>query len=276
MTRLVTHTTNENFDWEYSVGTVLPSLEALTLIAEECHGPTYLDWAPEWRCRDPVLEDLYVQSLPGRACSPVRCHCAGWKSASPPCSCRQLPEGALLYHGPDSACTFLDTHIPRKATTSFACGAMAARGSMSSMQSHGSSEMPTSSHRPRKSALHIPCWSLPHSVQAAFDRKLGRAGEQLKHLTSLMVAANSICITLPAALRLRRLCLVACSKLCLHFESAGESARHLQAFDIACRYLLHQEPIDALQVRLHSLNLYICTPIWYVDLSMLFWKISRG
>ncbi|CAL5230053.1 g13502 [Coccomyxa viridis] len=141
VTRLVTHTTNENFDWEYSVGTVLPSLEALTLIAEDCHGPTYLDWAPEWRCRDPVLEDLYVQSLPG---------------------------------------------------------------------------------------------------------------EQLKHLTSLMVAANSICITLPAALRLRRLCLVACSKLCLHFESAGESARHLQAFDIACRYLLHQEPIDALQTALQK------------------------
>ena len=46
MTRLVTHTTSENFDWEYSVGTVLPSLEALTLIAEDCHGPTSLDWAP--------------------------------------------------------------------------------------------------------------------------------------------------------------------------------------------------------------------------------------
>lgn len=77
---------------------------------------------------------------------------------------------------------------------------------------------------------------------------LGRAGEQLKHLTSLTVAGASICITLPAALRPRRLCMCARGKLCLHFESAEESASHLRAFDITCRYLLHQEPVQALQV----------------------------
>ena len=112
--------------------------------------------------------------------------------------------------------------------------------------------LPTNSHRPSARALHVWCWSLPHGEDVCHDSMLDCAGAQLKHLTSLTVAANSICITLPAALRLRRLCLFACSKLCLHFESAGETAAHLQAFDIACRYLLHQEPIDALQVRLYT------------------------
>ena len=40
------------------------------------------------------------------------------------------------------------------------------------------------------------------------------------------------------------------NKLCLHFESAEETARHLRAFDIACSCLLHPDPIDALQVRI--------------------------
>ena len=80
-------------------------------------------------------------------------------------------------------------------------------------------------------------------------QSVGCAGEQLKHLTSLTVVGESICITLPAALRLNRLCIGARSKLCLHFDSTGETASHLQAFDITCRYLLHKEPIDALQVR---------------------------
>ena len=58
VTRLVAHMMDESFAWEHSVGALLPHLEALTLIASEfqpifSHGP-------------PVLEDLYVQSLPGR------------------------------------------------------------------------------------------------------------------------------------------------------------------------------------------------------------------
>lgn len=86
------------------------------------------------------------------------------------------------------------------------------------------------------------------------------AGRQLKHLTSLTICAASICVTIPASLCLTRLCLCATYKLCLHFDSAEESARHLQAFDITCLYLLHQEPIKALQVhsailsRCHSCN----------------------
>ena len=74
------------------------------------------------------------------------------------------------------------------------------------------------------------------------------AGHQLQNLTSLTVCAASICITVPATLRLSRLCLSAASKLCLHFDSVEEAAKHLRAFDAACRHLLHQEPIQALQV----------------------------
>ena len=53
---------------------------------------------------------------------------------------------------------------------------------------------------------------------------------------------------MPSSLRLQRLCVCARNKLCLHFDSVEETGSHLRAFDITCRYLLHQEPIDALQV----------------------------
>ena len=80
------------------------------------------------------------------------------------------------------------------------------------------------------------------------ERYLGCAGDQLKHLTSLTVVGMSICITLPATLSLKRLCISARSMLCMHIDSPEELASHLQAFDIACRYLLRKEPIVALQV----------------------------
>lgn len=62
VTRLVAHMVDESFDWEHSAGAVLPHLEALTLIASDFQ-PTFLPGPP-------VLEDLYVQSLPGRALQP--------------------------------------------------------------------------------------------------------------------------------------------------------------------------------------------------------------
>ncbi len=86
-------------------------------------------------------------------------------------------------------------------------------------------------------------------VRAALvEALLWLTGDELKHLTSLTVCATSICITMPSSLRLQRLCVCARNKLCLHFDSVEETGSHLRAFDITCRYLLHQEPIDALQV----------------------------
>ena len=81
------------------------------------------------------------------------------------------------------------------------------------------------------------------------------------NLTSLTVVAMSICMRLPAAPRLKRLCMCARSKLCLHFESSEETASHLQADDITCRYLLHKEPIDALQVQT-VVSAHTCSEVW--------------
>ena len=50
-------------------------------------------------------------------------------------------------------------------------------------------------------------------------------------------------------LRLKRLCLYVHSKLCLRLDDGEATASHLETLDITCRYLLHKEPIDALQVR---------------------------
>ena len=101
---------------------------------------------------------------------------------------------------------------------------------------------------------------------------LGCAGEHLNHLTSLTVAAASICITLPAALRLKRLCICARSKLCLRFESAEETASHLQTFDISFRQLLHGRHMEALQVRLAGSaedRLHLCVEVLMGSLRLL-------
>lgn len=103
-----------------------------------------------------------------------------------------------------------------------------------------------------REAIHrtaLPCSQSRFIIKAALvEAPLLLAGDELKHLTSLTVCATSICMTMPSSLRLQRLCVCARNKLCLHFDSVEETGSHLQAFDITCRYLLHQEPIDALQV----------------------------
>ena len=94
MTRLVAHMVDESFDWESSVGAVLPNLEALTLIASDFQPGFSL--GPPLQSRPSVLEDLYVQSLPG-----VHCQCAEGRSPSHPfpasfCTAEQASAGRIL------------------------------------------------------------------------------------------------------------------------------------------------------------------------------------
>ena len=80
VTQLVTTMVDERYYWEDSVVRVLPHLEALTLVATGCQlassdGPSVVPRANE-------LEDLYVESLPGRAPAPYAL--LGCRTTAPP------------------------------------------------------------------------------------------------------------------------------------------------------------------------------------------------
>ena len=71
VTKLVTHAARRRFEWEVSVGAVLPHLQALTLIAleqweEKAPGVPDLD-----HYLGPHMEDIRIRSLPGRAIQPI-------------------------------------------------------------------------------------------------------------------------------------------------------------------------------------------------------------
>ena len=60
----------ESFDWEVSAGSVLPNLQALTLIAAEPQTHSMTGEAITYAAGSRHIEDLYVQTLPGETPQP--------------------------------------------------------------------------------------------------------------------------------------------------------------------------------------------------------------